>query len=134
MSNKSFVVIIFCLILSVSGNAQKEFEAKLFSNLPEYCNNPDAMAFSEVENAIILSVPNLNDSLYADTFKYGLGKLLRFSDRNAMAHSREVRLPYLSHELVEFAFSLPSEYKMQKGWSKLILRESMQNVALMCTD
>jgi sugar lactone lactonase YvrE len=64
MLNKSFVIIISCLILSVSGNAQKEFEAKLFSNLPEYCNNPDAMAFSEVENAIILSVPNLNDSLY----------------------------------------------------------------------
>ena len=67
---------------------------------------------------------NLNDALYFDTFKYGLGKLLRFSDRNAMAFSREVRLPYLSHELVEFIFSLPTKFKMNKGWSKKILRDS----------
>ena len=68
---------------------------------------------------------DLNSSLYFDTFKYGLGKLLRFSDRNAMAFSREVRLPYLSHELVEFVFSLPMNYKMNNGWSKKILRDSM---------
>ncbi len=74
------------------------------------------------------SLSGLNDALYSDTFQYGLGKLLRFSDRNAMAHSREVRLPYLSHELVGFAFSLPNDHKMKNGWSKLILRESMQNV------
>lgn len=70
---------------------------------------------------------DLNSSLYFDTFQYGLGKLLRFSDRNSMAFSREVRLPYLSHELVEFIFSLPSEYKMNKGWSKKILRDSMNS-------
>ncbi len=70
---------------------------------------------------------NLNDFLRNDLFMYGLGKLLRFSDRNAMAHSVEVRLPYLSHELVEFVFSLPSRYKINKGWTKSILRESMQN-------
>jgi asparagine synthase (glutamine-hydrolysing) len=70
---------------------------------------------------------NLNEFLYFDTFNYGLGKLLRFSDRNAMAHSREVRLPYLSHELVEFAFALPTELKMNQGWSKYILRKSMED-------
>lgn len=69
---------------------------------------------------------NLNHFLYKDVFNYGLGKLLRFSDRNAMAHSREVRLPYLSHELVEFVFSLPSDLKMKNGWSKYILRCSME--------
>ena len=69
---------------------------------------------------------NLNSFLYNDLFKYGLGKLLRFSDRNAMAHSVEVRLPYLSHQLVEFVFSLPSNYKIENGWTKHILRKSMQ--------
>jgi asparagine synthase (glutamine-hydrolysing) len=71
---------------------------------------------------------SLNEFLHFDCFNYGLGKLLRFSDRNAMAHSREVRLPYLSHELVEFVFSLPSQYKMHMGWSKYILRKSMEEV------
>lgn len=69
---------------------------------------------------------NLNEFLYNDTFKYGLGKLLRFSDRNAMAHGVEVRLPYLSHHLVEFVFSLPSQLKIQDGWTKKILRTSMK--------
>ena len=45
-----------------------------------------------------------------------------------MAHSREVRLPYLSHELVEFIFSLPSTFKIHDGWSKYILRKSMENI------
>ncbi len=69
---------------------------------------------------------NLNAFLHNDIFKYGLGKLLRFSDRNAMAHSVEVRLPYLSHHLVEFVFSLPSAYKIKEGWTKYILRKSME--------
>jgi asparagine synthase (glutamine-hydrolysing) len=69
----------------------------------------------------------LNSFLHNDIFKYGLGKLLRFSDRNSMAHSVEVRLPYLSHELVEFAFSLESKYKIWDGWTKRILRKSMEN-------
>jgi asparagine synthase (glutamine-hydrolysing) len=44
-----------------------------------------------------------------------------------MAHGREVRLPFLSHELVEFVFSLPSNYKIRNGRTKWILRETMKN-------
>jgi asparagine synthase (glutamine-hydrolysing) len=67
----------------------------------------------------------LNEFLKYDTTVYGLEKLLRFSDRNAMAHSREVRLPFLHHKLVEFIFSLPSSYKINSGWTKYILRTSI---------
>jgi asparagine synthase (glutamine-hydrolysing) len=68
----------------------------------------------------------LNQALAYDTTVYGLGKLLRFCDRNSMAFSREVRLPFLSHELVEFVFSLPSSLKIQEGWTKWILRKAME--------
>jgi asparagine synthase (glutamine-hydrolysing) len=44
-----------------------------------------------------------------------------------MAHGVEVRLPYLSHNLVEFIFSLPSQYKINDGWTKYILRESIKH-------
>jgi len=44
-----------------------------------------------------------------------------------MAHSREVRLPFLDHELVEFVFSLPSHFKIRKGWTKWLLRKTMEN-------
>ena len=55
----------------------------------------------------------------------GLEELLRFADRNSMAHGREVRLPFLNHELVEFIFSLPSQLKMHDGWTKFLLRKAM---------
>jgi asparagine synthase (glutamine-hydrolysing) len=69
----------------------------------------------------------LNGVLYFSTRTHGLGELLRLADRNAMAHGREVRLPFLSHELVEFIFSLPAHFKIRKGWSKWILRESVKD-------
>jgi asparagine synthase (glutamine-hydrolysing) len=70
---------------------------------------------------------SLNSVLYNSIFSEGLQNLLRYADRNSMAHSREVRLPFLSHKLVEFVFSLPSKYKMDNGWSKYILRKSQEN-------
>jgi len=71
---------------------------------------------------------DLNEALRYFTTVSGLDKLLRFADRNSMAHSCEIRLPFLSHELVEFVFSLPSEYKIREGWTKALLRFSMQDI------
>ena len=73
-------------------------------------------------------VTKLNDLLYYNTMLFGLEELLRYADRNSMAHGVEVRLPFLSHELVQFIFSLPSHYKLQNGFTKYILRESMKQV------
>lgn len=67
----------------------------------------------------------LNGVLHFNTCTHGLEELLRYSDRNSMAHGREVRLPFLSHELVEFIFSLPAHFKIRNGWTKWLLRTSM---------
>lgn len=72
-------------------------------------------------------VEKLNDILYYDTCMGGLQSLLRYADRNAMAHGREVRLPFLQHELVSFIFSLPSNMKIRNGFTKWILRESYRS-------
>ena len=69
---------------------------------------------------------SLNERLYHSTFKLGLQELLRYADRNSMAHSREVRLPYLSHELVEFLFTLPPGMKIKEGWTKWIMRKTFE--------
>jgi asparagine synthase (glutamine-hydrolysing) len=58
---------------------------------------------------------------------HGLEELLRYADRNSMAHGVEVRLPFLNHELVEFIFSLPSHFKIRNGWTKWLLRKTMDN-------
>jgi asparagine synthase (glutamine-hydrolysing) len=68
----------------------------------------------------------LNGVLHFNTCTHGLEELLRYADRNSMAHGREVRLPFLSHELAAFVFSLPAHFKIRKGWTKWLLRESMK--------
>lgn len=71
-------------------------------------------------------VTKLNDILYFNTMEFGLEELLRYCDRNSMAHGTEVRLPFLNDALVQFVFSLPSRYKISGGFTKNILRRTMQ--------
>ena len=47
---------------------------------------------------------------------------LYLSDRFSMAHSLELRTPYLDHELVELVYSLPEKYRIDKKIYKPILR------------
>lgn len=60
----------------------------------------------------------------ADIDNYSVPALARYEDRNSMAHSLEVRHPFLDHRLVDFAVNLPVEQKLNSGWSKFILRQS----------
>lgn len=62
-----------------------------------------------------------------DITQFSLPTLLRYEDRNAMAHSVESRLPYLDHELVEFGLALPVAIKLRSGYGKWIVREMMEN-------
>ncbi|OQP67064.1 asparagine synthetase B [Niastella vici] len=68
----------------------------------------------------------LNNVLYYNTFVNGLEELLRYADRNSMAHGTEVRLPFLNHELVKLLFSLPARFKIRDGYTKWLLRKSME--------
>jgi asparagine synthase (glutamine-hydrolysing) len=45
-----------------------------------------------------------------------------------MAHGREVRLPFLQPQLVEFIFSLPAHFKIKNGRTKWLLRKSMNDL------
>ncbi len=52
---------------------------------------------------------------------YLVNTLLRDTDSMSMAHSLEVRVPFLDHQLVEFVTSLPREMKLRKGVPKALL-------------
>ncbi len=85
-------------------------------------------AHFDKNNVYKASISRMNDILYYDVIDFGLEELLRYADRNSMAHGVEMRLPFLSHELVEFVFTLPAEYKIQQGYTKWILRESVKYI------
>ncbi len=58
-----------------------------------------------------------------------LPHLLRYEDRNSMAHSVESRVPFLTPSLVEFVFSLPEEYLLSgSGVSKSVLRHALKGI------
>jgi asparagine synthase (glutamine-hydrolysing) len=69
----------------------------------------------------------LDRLLYADIKTY-LVELLMKQDQMSMATSIESRVPFLDHKLVEFAATLPDEWKLQGWTTKRILRESMKGL------
>ncbi|MCE3278812.1 MAG: asnB [Bacteroidetes bacterium] len=83
--------------------------------------------FKHIPNPIIKPT-NLKEHLLFSLKGRGLSELLRYADRNSMANSIEVRLPFLNHELVEFLFELPDHLLLNEGWTKYILRKSMDGI------
>ena len=70
----------------------------------------------------------LKQRLYASAFGTHLQLYLRVEDRNSMAHSLESRLPFLDHRFAEAAFSIPTEWFMNGGQNKYVLREGMRGI------
>ncbi len=57
---------------------------------------------------------------------YLVDNLLQKVDRMSMAHSLEVRPPYLDHRIIEFATTLPDELKIRGRTQKVILKRLMK--------
>ncbi len=70
----------------------------------------------------------LNRALFADLKLYLPGDLLPLTDRMSMAHSLEVRVPFLDHELLEFVARIPPAYKLRRGTRKFILRRAARDL------
>lgn len=70
----------------------------------------------------------LDRLLCVDTRTYLPDDLLVKVDRATMAHGLEARSPLLDHRLMEFAASLPVEYKVRNGQSKYLMKAAMRGV------
>ncbi|MAN79942.1 MAG: asparagine synthase (glutamine-hydrolyzing) [Rhodospirillaceae bacterium] len=71
----------------------------------------------------------LKSHLANTLFDYTLPAILRHTDRTSMAHSLECRVPFLTTELAEFAYSLPDDYLIDvEGRTKSILRQAMRGI------
>ena len=71
---------------------------------------------------------SIKDKSLEQLFCSSLPHLLRYEDRNSMAHSIEARLPFLDYQFVEYVLSLPEEYKIQDGATKVILRKALKGI------
>ena len=70
----------------------------------------------------------LDRALAADVNIYLPNDLLVKVDITSMANSLETRSPFLDHKLMEFAASLPPEYKMKAFVKKYILKKALKGI------
>jgi asparagine synthase (glutamine-hydrolysing) len=64
-----------------------------------------------------------NDLLFNEIKKNSLREYLHYDDRNSMAFGLEARVPFLDHRLVEFAYSIPFNYKIRGFTNKAVQRD-----------
>ena len=70
---------------------------------------------------------DLNAYLWFDQKYYLPDDILVKSDRISMAHSLEVRPPFLDHRIVEFANRLPASLKISGSRQKVVLQQLMKD-------
>lgn len=83
------------------------------------------------EKAEALDFPRPFDSIldnlrYRDLLFTKIPRALRFSDRASMMHSRELRIPFLDHRLVEYSFKVAHSNLINNGEHKYLLRRMIR--------
>jgi len=73
----------------------------------------------------VSGLSSLDQMLYLDTMLWLPDDVLLKVDKVGMAHALELRVPFLDHRLVEFAFAMPPELKMRGRTAKYVLRRAM---------
>lgn len=76
-----------------------------------------------ISNALWAS-KNLTDSIYSH-FEFKLEHILTWGDKISMAHSVEVRYPFLDHRFVERAIGIDPDQLFDNGFNKAILRKAL---------
>ena len=103
----------------------------LYRELLTHWDDPESMVHGSSEPKGALWDPQYQKSLpdftermqFFDTITYLPDDILTKVDRASMAVSLEARVPLLDHRVVEFAWRLPMAMKLQRGRSKILLRQ-----------
>jgi asparagine synthase (glutamine-hydrolysing) len=70
----------------------------------------------------------LSTTLYVDGQLALVDDMLHYFDRASMAHSLEVRVPFLDHPFVEFCATIPPTYKVRGLTTKYVLKEAARGL------
>ena len=96
---------------------------------PEVQSKIDMRAFRDQKQNLLCDLEGrerLEDFLATDMKLVLVSDMLVKVDLMSMANSLEVRSPFLDHEVVDFAFSLPTHYKVDKGMKKKIVQDTFR--------
>lgn len=96
-----------------------------WDNLPKEYKPFDK--FQKIFNGKNVSMESYFDKMTHFDFKTLLPALLQVEDRMSMAHGLESRVPFLDHNLVEFAATMPANIKFKNGTLKMSLINAMKH-------
>lgn len=91
----------------------------------------DSVHFSQLTEDIyadVAGMPGITKMQYVDMNTWLRGDILVKGDRLSMAHSLEVRVPFLDKEVFEFARKLHTEDKLSHGTTKYIFRHAFRDL------
>lgn len=112
-----------------AGYASESQSLKLLSTTSR--QQLDLTNYDTFKQLILRPIPekeNINDLLYTDVQLVLPDDMLTKVDRMSMANALEVRVPFLDHEVAEFAFTLPVESKINEQIRKRIVQDTFRNI------
>ncbi|TKC16372.1 asparagine synthase (glutamine-hydrolyzing) [Robertmurraya kyonggiensis] len=110
------------------GNAFIFSESEKMRMLTDYRPN---QAYTEITRSLFREAISYGESSkmqYIDMHTWLPGDILVKADRMSMAHSLELRVPFLDKEVFEIASRIPDHMKIANGTTKFILREAVKDL------
>lgn len=100
----------------------------LFSGQTRQKINADRVSNIKAQYSGNLSTNDFNEVLISDLKLVLAGDMLVKVDLMSMANSLEVRSPFLDHHVVDFAFTLPTAYKINRQLKKRIVQDTFRDL------
>lgn len=91
----------------------------------------DSVHFTDITRDIyadVAGMPGITQMQYVDMNTWLRGDILVKGDRLSMAHSLEVRVPFLDKEVFDFASTLATEEKLAHSTTKYIFRHAFRDL------
>jgi len=105
----------------------RDFEEYREAVNPDFVSEDFARKYVEDHFAMAGAKRPIDKTLRLDCLTMLVDDPVKRVDNNTMAHSLEARVPFLDHEVVEFAARVPAEYKIKDG-GKYVLKEAARAV------
>ena len=122
---------ILQLFRAINSKDLFEFSKKLSSHIDD--STRDKLLFNKIfeKNKVISNIKfenNFRGMMQYDVSDYLPGDLLVKVDRSSMYYGLETRAPFLDKKVYEFSKLIPNEYIIDKGNSKIILKNILKKI------
>ena len=107
--------------------ADEAYASNMLEPVDENINRHDFIDLRNSYTAGLGENSTISDNLMADLNLVLPNDMLTKVDLMSMAHSLEIRVPFLDHKVVEFAFGLPDEMKITPNIRKRVVQEAFRS-------